>query len=303
MNATRPLALASLAALLVAHLPAGTRTSAAYAIATDTTDTAGTRSTSAAYTHDGSLGGIAGLSTSAAPAQTARIGYIAQLHEVSGLQLAAAPGTVNEGATRQLTGAQLLDDATTLAVPATAITWSVQSGPLAGIDTNGLATAGLVYQDSAATAQGIHAGITGTVGLTVLDSIADNFGAYAGDGIGDDWQVLYFGQDNPAAAPLMDPDADGQNNLFEFTAGLVPTDRTSYFVVNLLIPPSQPAQRSIIFSPRLPGRTYTVKTSATLLSWTDLSAPAVSDNGTERTVTDLLATGTRQFYRVEITRP
>jgi hypothetical protein len=30
----------------------------------------------------------------------------------------------------------------------------------------------------------------------VLDTIADNFGSYAGDGIGDDWQVQYSGVDN-----------------------------------------------------------------------------------------------------------
>ena len=29
----------------------------------------------------------------------------------------------------------------------------------------------------------------------MLDTIADNFGSYAGDGIGDDWQVQYSGVD------------------------------------------------------------------------------------------------------------
>ena len=46
----------------------------------------------------------------------------------------------------------------------------------------------------------------------MLDTIADNFGTYAGDGLGDDWQVQYFGLSNPNAAPLLDPDFDGHNN-------------------------------------------------------------------------------------------
>ncbi|MEY4488254.1 MAG: hypothetical protein RIQ79_762 [Verrucomicrobiota bacterium] len=287
--------------LIAASAHAGSRSSANYSVPTETFASSSLVSTSAAYTANGGTGTIGVLSV--APGYTVKSGYIAQLYEVTGLQIAATPGTINETGTRQLSAGLLLDDATTLAVAASSVTWSVQNGPLTGIDANGLATAAPVFQNTLATAQGLYSGATGTLGLTVLDTVPDNFGTYAGDGLGDDWQVQYFGQNNPAAAPAMDPDGDGQNNLFEFTAGLVPTDRASVFVVNLAIPVGQPAQRSIVFSPRLAGRTYTVKTSTTLSGWTDLTAPAVSDNGTERTVTDLTASGPRQFYRVEVNRP
>lgn len=280
---------------------AGPRTSANYTILTDTTSGGGARVTSAAYTNDGSAGAVAGLSTVAAPAETAKHGYMGQLTEVTALQLAATPTTVNETATRQLSAAQLLDDFTTNAVPAASITWSIVNGPLTSISASGLATAATVYQDTAATAQGIYAGSTGTLNLTILDTIADNFSTYAGDGLGDDWQNQYFGLNNPNAGPLADPDHDGHTNLFEYTAGLIPTDAASKF--NWRIEPviGFPNQKKLIFSPLVAGRTYTVKTATTLgVPMVPLPLPIVGDNGNERTVTDPNATGAAKFYQVQI---
>ena len=83
-----------------------------------------------------------------------------------------------------------------------------------------LTTAATVYQDTAAVVQVTYQTLTDTLNLTVLNTLPDNFSTYAADGIDDDWQVLYFGLGNPNAGPLIDPDYDGQNNLFEFTAGV-----------------------------------------------------------------------------------
>ena len=80
-------------------LHAGPRASTAYSVATDTTDGGGERATSAAYTNEGSAGGIMGVSTVAAPAETAKHGYIGQLYDVTGLTLTSASPTVNETAT------------------------------------------------------------------------------------------------------------------------------------------------------------------------------------------------------------
>ena len=60
-----------LTALLPASAHAGPRTSANYNVATDSADVGGKRATSAAYTNDGSAGGIAGLSTVRGEEQTA----------------------------------------------------------------------------------------------------------------------------------------------------------------------------------------------------------------------------------------
>ena len=159
-----------------ATVQADLRTSSSYTVAADTTDAGGQRSTSSAYTNHGSVGGVVGISTVAAPAETAKYGYIGQLYEVTGLELSAASLSVNETATVQLSAAQVLDDDTIINLGPDSVTWSVLAGPFQGITTGGLATAGTVYEDTVATAQGVHAGDTATLDFTVLDSIMDNFG-------------------------------------------------------------------------------------------------------------------------------
>jgi hypothetical protein len=180
------------------------------------------------------------------------------------------------------------------------------SGPIASIGTSGLATAGAVYQNTPASVQGVFAGHTGSLNFTVLETIADNFGAYAGDGLGDDWQVQYFGlPPNADAAPLVDPDGDGQTNALEFIAGLIPTDANSVFRLRIESVAGQPAQKNLIFNPRLTDRTYVVKARPSLLTgaFAPLGSSSFSDNAQERTVTDLSATGPAKFYQVEITKP
>ena len=306
MNANHLVLTIATLSVLVIPLRAGPRTSANYTIITDSANAGGKWSGSAAYTNDGTMGDVAGVSTVAAPSETAKSGYIGQLYEVTGLTLTSASPNVNESATVQLGAWQALDDASFLAVPANSITWSIVSGPLSNISVGGLATATTVYQNTAATAEGAYAGNTGTLGLTVLNSILDNYGAYSGDGIGDDWQVQYFGLSNPNAAPLLDPDGDGHNNRFEFTAGIDPTNPLSVFNWRIDSVPGFPNQKKLMFSPRFGTRTYTVKTSLTLgtgATWSTLTSGTTSDNGSERTVTDTSATSGAKFYSVEIVKP
>jgi hypothetical protein len=292
-------------ALLPAAVHAGPRSSANYNIATDTTGAGGKRANSASYTNDGSAGAIAGLSTVAAPAETAKHGYLGQLYEVTGLTLTAATLNVNEGTTDQLGAWQALDDATFNAVPAASVAWSVASGPLTGINASGLATAGIVYQDTAASAQGIYLGQTGTLGLTVKNVNPDDFGSYAGDSLDDAWQNQYFGLNNPNAAPAADPDGDGQTNLFEFTAGLIPTDPQSRFTLAIAPVSGQPAQKAVIFTPLVGGRSYTVqfKLSLTDATWQTLTGTTQNDSGITRTVTDPAGAGAAKFYRVQVSKP
>ena len=296
------------AVLSINALPAaaGPRTSASYTINTDTTDGGGRRATSAAYTNDGSAGGIVGISNVAVPAETAKHGYIAQLSEPAGLSITAASPTVNETATDQLGAWLALDDASFLAVPATGVVWSVLSGPLVSINVSGLATAGTVFQNTAAVAQGISNGFTGALSLTVLNVNIDNFGAYAGDTLDDAWQVQYFGlPPNANAGPLRDPDGDGQTNAFEFTAGLIPTDPNSRFTFTIAPVPGQPAEKALSFSPVVAGRSYTItaKSPLTAPAWRAITPFAESQIGDMRTITDRDPSATLKFYRVEITKP
>ena len=69
----------------------------------------------------------------------------------------------------------------------------------------------------------------GTLEMTVLNVSNDDFGGYASDGLPDDWQVQYFGENNPNAAPSADPDGDGQNNAYEYVVGTVPSNAASHF--------------------------------------------------------------------------
>jgi hypothetical protein len=48
----------------------------------------------------------------------------------------------------------------------------------------------------------------------------------------------------------------------------------------------------------------TAKTDLSILGgWSAINASAPSDNGTQRTITDLSASGAAKFYHVEITKP
>ena len=296
------------ALLLATAAHAGPRTSANYSITADTADSGGARTTSGNYTNDASAGGVAGLSTVASPAETSKSGYIGQLYDITGLVLNAGSGSVNETATLQLAAWHLLDDATFLAVSAGSVTWGVTSGPITGISAGGIATAGVVYQNTPATVQGSFGGFTGALNLTVLDTIRDNFGSYAGDGVGDDWQVQYFGLNNPDAAPNVDFDRTGQTNFFKYVAGLNPLDRNapdSIFSLAITKVPGQPGRKNLTFSPVVAGRTYVIKAKADLNdpAWSAITASAPSDSGTTRTITDLSAGSGMKYYRIEITKP
>jgi hypothetical protein len=286
-------------------LIAGTRSSASYSITAEAIDAGGSRTTSASYTSDASAGLVAGISTVAAPPQTAKHGYIAQLFDITGFFINAATSTLDEAGTLQLGAWHLLDDATYLGIAPATVAWDVVAGPITGISADGLASAGLVYQDTPATVRGTFGGDENAIDITVLDSIADNFGLYAGDGIADDWQVQYFGLDNPLAAPALDPDGDGQTNAFEFTAGLIPTDPTSFFSLRIERVPGQPAHRRVIFHPRLTDRSYTLEARASLISgsWQPLGGTSFLDAGDTRTITDPNAAVPSRFYRIFITKP
>ncbi|WP_395735626.1 hypothetical protein [Prosthecobacter sp.] len=295
-----------LLSLLAITAHGGPRTSASYRVLTDGTYTGGSRATSTAYTNDGSSGGIAGISTVATPGETMKHGYIGQFTEVTALQLAATPATVNEGTTRQLSASLLNDDLTTTALPATAVGWGVQSGPLTGVDANGLATAAVVYQNTAASVLGNYFSFTATGALTVLNVNTDDLPGYSGDGLDDAWQAQYFGLNNPLAAPEVITDGTGLTNLFKFTAGLIPNNSGSRFFFNPQPSPGVPGQMRLVINPRFADRTYTVITSPALgagAAWTPLTTFTIDDNGNTRTITDTSATGTRKFYRVKVTKP
>lgn len=305
MNTYKIITLSLATVCLATTTFAGSRSSASYTVLADTADAGGRRATSAAYTHDGSIGGIAGVGTVVAPAEVAKHGYLGQIYNASSLALSANPTNVNEGATRQLAARALLDDGTTLNLAPAAVAWSPASGPILSISAGGLLTAAEVYENTPASAQGTWRGLSATLGLRVINSENDNFGTYASDGLDDAWQVQYFGVGNPNAGPGGDPDGDEQSTGYEYYAGSNPTDGSSFFRFRIEQIPGQPTRKNLVLSPRVPNRIYAIHYKLDLNSsdWEKLEGFSVSDVGPQRTVTDMNATETNKFYRVEISIP
>jgi len=280
-------------------------TSADYAIAAETFDSGGATVASAGYVCNDSVSAIGSTAGEPVTGYLVKSGYPGQLYDVTNLTPTALASAVNEGMTLQLGAIQLLDDATCLVVNPGTVGWNIVAGPINSINSGGLAWAGTVYQDTPATVQASLGGFSGTLQLTVINVGTDDFGIYAGDGLPDDWQVQYFGPNNPNAAPNIDADGTGQTNLFKYIAGLDPTDPTSRFAVRIQPVPAQPGQMQIIFAPVVSGRTYAVVNKIRLSdsSWAALTGTAQTDNVRIRTVTDLNATSSSKYYRVQISMP
>ena len=267
-------------------------------------DGGGQRTTSATYTMDGHIGGLSGISN--VDDLVARAGYVGQLTDIVALELAGEPENVEEEASTQLSGLAVNDDETMTVVAGSDVNWDAASFPLDSIDANGLATASIVYEDTSALFTGTYAGHSGTGSLMVLDTDPDNFGTYAGDGLPDDWQVLYFGIDNPDAAPDADPTETGQNNWFRYVAGLNPTNANEVFIFRIAATPDEEEQRDLIFEPVREGRIYTFHYSTDLVegSWQEVTPLGVPvTNAQEVTTTDLAATESHKIYQLEIILP
>ena len=228
-------------------------------------------------------------------------GFLGQLFDVTGLAILSAAPEVAEGGTVQLGVRQTLDDETFFGVNPIAVAWSPAVSPIASIDPAGLATAENVFQDFPGLVEGMFGGFTASLEILVRNTIEDDFGTYAGDGIADDWQVQFFGLDNPDAAPEVDFSGNGQTNLFKFIAGLNPLDPNSRFDVELVASP----QPTLVFQPTRAGRNYRVLFTESLNNpaWQPLDDTTMSEAGEVRAVMDLSAPGAQRFYRVEITRP
>ena len=261
------------------------------------------------YTLQGTAGEIAGRTACASPVAFLKQGFQAQHWDYAGLEILPSAPTVNEGGTLQLQPRAVLDDASRLNLAGSAATWAVVAGT-GTVSSNALFTAGNVYQDGIATVQAQftppgRTPFTAQLDLGVLDTIKDNFGIYAGDGIDDAWQVQYFGVNNPAGLAAADPDGDGQTNLFEFLGLTVPNGATSPFTVRLDPVSGQPGTKRITWGPVNPACNYRVEAKSDLgaATWTALTAELPGAGTGTNSYDDTTATGARKFYRVVITKP
>lgn len=304
MNIRRQILVLGFFAFPIHTVVAQSRGSADYALVTETIDFGGTTATSADYANTGSIASITDISRDTPSATVARSGYIGQLYERLGLGMIASDFYPPEENSVQFTGVHTNDDGTNDAIPGELLTWEILGGPLTGIDANGLAGTGPVHESTEAIVRGTVFSTPLQLSIHVQDTLADNFGLYAGDGIDDAWQKLHFGLANPLAAALLDPDGDGQTNHFEFVAGLTPTDQASRFSLRIENVPDQPDQKRLRFGPVFHDRQYTVTSSAWLPGeWTPIENFLDDGGNPERMVIDLAPAEGTGFYRVEINKP
>lgn len=282
-------------------LQASPRTSGSYELTLESTGPAGERSTSATYALDSSTGGIGGIAVS--PGIVANIGYTGQLYDPVSLEVSASPTTINEGESRQLSATAALDDATALSLDAEDVVWNVVSGPLSAISSSGLATAGVVYEDTSATARGTYFNAFGQLELIVLNVIDDDFAEYAGDAIDDDWQVRHSGEPpNPLAAPDQDADGDNRDNEFEFLTGFDPNDPEDSF--EFILVDVSGTNVTFELNKVIPDRIYTVRSGTNLLDYDEtLMRFSVDGERPDHTEQDSNATGVRKFYIIEVSKP
>ena len=294
-----PLAL-SLALFASATAFATPRSSASYTITSDTVDSSGGGSSSSTlYRVDATAGAPGTLATNTS--HTSSSGFVGGLLQPLSLALETDAPWLVEGGSRQFSAILTYDDGSTEAVPASLATWTVASGPLAST-VEGLAVSGIVFADSPASVTASYAGLSATFNLDVLNLSSDDFGLYAGDGLADNWQVQFFGENSPDAAPVADPDRDGQDNTFEFVAGLDPTSAVSVFRQT----PGHGAAPTLTFGPLAPGVDYIVEYRDSLASgglWQTLESMEASDVGDLRTVTDTSSSVGKRFYSVRIVQP
>ena len=116
------------------------------------------------------MGDVVGISSSAVPLLAVKHGFIGQLYEVQSLAITASPASVIEGLTTQLSSVATMDDGSLISLGGGDAQWSILSGPLVGITSGGLATAGEVFINTPAMVRGSWEGISGSLSLTVLNA-------------------------------------------------------------------------------------------------------------------------------------
>jgi hypothetical protein len=289
--------------LFLLPLAAWAGTSADYSVDPTALDGGGALASSAAYTiNPSATHGAVGASAN----YVVRTGYAGQLLDLAGIAIdePSSPMMLNERGTLQLAVSEVYDDATKSILSASDVTWSVQSGPLAGVNATGLVTAGSVYQNAAAVARAALGNFSDTVGLSVINTGLDDFAPYATDGLPDTWQVQYFGESGTRGGPAVDYDNDGVVNLLEFAFGSNPSLSSGGFVrwsgttsitagspmpYGFQSDPSTFSYRAV-FSRRKDfdtlGISYAVEFSGDLITWgASASTPTVlADDGTVQAV-------------------
>lgn len=260
------------------------------------------RAASSTYAHDAGLSPlVSAVSVSSSYAH--RAGYVGQLTDVVSIEASATMNPAPEATVVPLALATVNDDGTitSLAGPALgSVSWSIlgAGSPVLSVNAVPAAVLGNVYQNTTASLRATYGGMQQDFSFMVSNTGDDDFGAYAGDGLDDAWQVGYFGIGNPAAAPDADPDGDGQDNRFEFLSGYSPVDGGSFF--RLLITGKSPSAAQMRLSRVLPTTSYFVEASDTLGQPWIPEVTLKPEIGMDDFSFSVPSTASRNFFRVRL---
>ena len=253
----------------------------------------------ARYTLDDAIGGWT-LDSESGTGTWVKPDFCGSLVDPKALEITSPVTQLGEGQSVQLASRIRCDDGSYWSDGVTAA-WAVVSGPLLHTG-GGWVNAQPVYRSSNALVSASGAGLTGEASLLVLNTHLDNFGFYATDGVDDDWQVHYFGLDNPDGGRGADPDHDGQDNYYEFTAGTRPDSDSDAFELDLR---RLAGAIQVGFGPMTTGRTYRVERVTNLVTevWAGVTNLQPVAPETMVYLTDTQMVDNLQFYRVQIDHP
>lgn len=228
-----------------------------------------------------------------------RGGYVGQLYEVIGLSFPADPLEVPEVSTHDLRLIESWDDATTWTPPSEDVRWTLLfGGEYANLSVAGRLDAKAVYQNSALLVRGDRGPWSANLTVVVQDSILDNFGSYAADGLSDLWQVKNFGINHPQAGPSADPDDDGSDNQSEYFALTDPRDPSSVFAA-VMESDDEGGWRLVFLS--VMARRYWLEATSSLTpdSWTEIDGP-LSGTGGVLSFPLPVASAPQQLFRISM---
>ena len=257
---------------------------------------------------DASNGGTSAGGLALAGGTQVRASFTGQICDPVELSVWADPASVVEGGRRQMQATAVLDDDSIVHPDPARMVWCESSDALTGVDSDGGAIAGVVFEDEVAVVRGIYQLVCDAIGfeLMVLNTNPDNFGSYAGDGLPDDWQVGWFGiPPNDDAAPEADPDSDGRDNRFEYLSGFSPLDVMERFELRVTGVNRAEGTATLQLNRMIPNRTYTLSASPDLdVGFEVISVlPAVHETETDREFHDTGAMDPQLFYRIGISEP
>lgn len=127
--------------------------------------------------------------------RVARQGGVGMVYYSAGYGIGADSPTINEAgsspdsSTRTTLSAREIFDDGTFGPAAANVTWSPVTNQTITVTPDGVAQAGTVYENTAASFTATIAGKPATNFLTVLNTLPDNFGAWAGDTFDDAWEI------------------------------------------------------------------------------------------------------------------